>query len=462
MPESQGRFGWRDIRVCPGSPARQTLDGGRADPSTPATLLRVPAMTTIADLPTAVPQPSPHPGMGVREFIAVIAAMMAVNALAIDAMLPALPQIGAALKVVEANQTQLIITAYLLGFGAAQLFYGPLSDRFGRKPVLIFGLVVYAASSALAVFATSLDQMVVARALQGVGSAATRVLAVSIVRDCYSGRHMARVMSFAFIVFIAVPVIAPSVGQAIVLVAPWEWIFLVLGLFGLAVAIWSAFRLPETLPVEKRLPISVRSVAAAFRLVATNRISLGYTLAASAILGSLFGFINSAQQVFVGIFDTGKAFPIIFAGIAVFIAISSLINARIVERLGTRRVSHTALMGFTAFSTIHAFIASAGYEQLAIFITLQSAMMFCFGLIMSNFSSMAMDPVGQIAGTAASFQGFVTTLVGALLGFYIGQHFDGTVVPLTIGYSVLGFVAIAIVFVTEKGRMFAPQHARPN
>lgn len=404
---------------------------------------------------------TPHAGMGFREFVGLIAAMMAVNALAIDSMLPALPEIGAALNVASENERQLIITSYLLGFGVAQLFYGPLSDRFGRKPVLIFGLVVYALASGLAVLATSLDQMVAARVLQGIGSAATRVLAISIVRDCYSGRHMARVMSFAFIVFIAVPVIAPSVGQAIVLVAPWEWIFLVLGLFGLTVAFWSGLRLPETLPADKRLPISVRSVLGAFRIVATNRMSLGYTLAAAAILGALFGFINSAQQVFVGIFQTGTAFPLIFAGIAFFIAVSSLVNARIVERLGTRRVSHSALIGFTAAATIHAIISAAGHESLAVFIVLQSVMMFCFGLIVSNFSSMSMEPVGAVAGTAASFQGFVTTVIGALLGFYIGQHFDGTVVPLTIGYSALGFVAILIVFITEKGRMFAPTQQRP-
>jgi DHA1 family bicyclomycin/chloramphenicol resistance-like MFS transporter len=419
-------------------------------------------MTNLVETADVEPRHVPHPGMGFREFVGFVAALMAINALAIDAMLPALPQIGDALGVVEENQRQLVITSYLLGFGVAQLFYGPLSDRFGRRPVLLFGLLVYVVASGLSAFSTSLDQMLVARVLQGVGSAATRVLAVSIVRDCYSGRHMARVMSFAFIVFIAVPVIAPSVGQAIVLVAPWEWIFLVLGLFGLTVALWSLARLPETLPPERRTPISVASVLGAFRIVATNRAALGYTLASAAILGALFGFINSAQQIFVEVFGTGAAFPLIFAGIALFIAVSSLVNARIVERVGMRRVSHTAMFGFTGFAALHAAIAWSGHESLAVFVVLQAAMMFCFGLIMSNFSSMAMDPVGRVAGTAASFQGFVTTVIGALLGFYIGQHYDGTAVPLTLGYAGLGALSIAIVLVTERGRLFEPVNAAPR
>ncbi|KAA0969801.1 multidrug effflux MFS transporter [Aureimonas fodinaquatilis] len=394
--------------------------------------------------------------MGFREFVAIVASLMAVNALAIDAMLPALPQIGEALSIATENQRQFIITAYLLGFGVAQLAYGPLSDRFGRRPVLLFGLVIYTIASCAAMLVTSFDQMIFARLMQGVGSAAARVLAVSIVRDCYSGRQMARVMSIAFIMFILVPVIAPSVGQAIVLVAPWEWIFLVLGLAGFGLASWIMLRLPETLPPERRNPIVLSAVFAAFRLVATNRLCLGYTLAAASILGCLFGFINSAQQIFVDVFDTGSAFPIYFASIALFMALSSFVNSRIVERYGTRVVSHTGLLAFTSIAIIHASMALSGHESLVVFLVLQSLMMFCFGLVMSNFSAMAMDPVGMVAGTAASFQGFVTTVGGALLGFYIGQHYDGTATPVILGYACLGMLSIVIVLITEKGRLFRP------
>lgn len=423
-------------------------------------------MSSHKETADRLPSATPHSGMGFREFVAIVACLMAVNALAIDAMLPALPQISEALSIAQENQRQFIITAYLLGFGVAQIFYGPISDRYGRRRVLLFGLGVYALAGTAAAAASNLDQMLAARVLQGVGSAATRVLAVSIVRDCYSGRHMARVMSIAFIMFIAVPVIAPSFGQAIVLVAPWEWIFLALGLFGFLLAGWIWLRLPETLPPESRTPIVLSSVVAAFRIVATNRACLGYTLAAAAVLGCLFGFINSAQQLFVEVFDTGQSFPLYFAAIALFMALSSFVNSRIVERLGMRLVSHTAIIAFTAIACLHAAVALSGHESLLSFMVLQSMMMFCFGLIMSNFSAMAMDPVGSVAGTAASFQGFVTTVGGALLGFYIGQHYDGTATPVVLGYAVLGALAILIVFVTEGGRLFhavnAPTGARAH
>lgn len=402
----------------------------------------------------AEPNPPPHPGMGFKQFVALIAAMMATNALAIDSMLPALPQIGNALGVASANQHQWIITAYLLGFGAAQLFYGSLADRFGRKPVLMVGLALYVLFAGLCAFSTSFEMLLIARALCGVGAAATRVLSVSIVRDCYSGRQMAKVMSLSFIVFLAVPIIAPSVGQAIVLVAPWPWIFLVLAIFGLLVIAWAAIKLPETLHPQDRVPLEAAPVLAAFKACLTNRVAVGYTLAATLVLGGLFGFLNSAQQVFVDVLGAGKLFTIIFAGIAGGIAIASLVNSRIVGKLGMRRVSHVALCGYIAFAGVHALIALSGHESLWVFALMQAGMMFCFGLTMSNFGALAMEPLGHLAGTAASVQGFITTIGGALFGFWIGQLFDGTVVPLTLGFTGFGLAGLVAVIITEKGRLF--------
>lgn len=414
----------------------------------------MPRDTTAATATRASDQASPHRGMGFVQFVALIAAMMATNALAIDSMLPALPQISASLGLAGDNERQWVITAYLLGFGVAQIAYGSLADRYGRKPVLLAGLSLYVLFSLACALTTSFEMLLVARALTGVGAAATRVLAVSIVRDCYSGRRMAQVMSLSFIVFLAVPILAPSIGQAIVLVAPWRWIFGVMALFGGAVIAWTALKLPETLHPEDRTPISAKAILSAFRQALTERTAIGYTIAATLVLAGLFGFINSAQQVFVDALGAGEWFTLIFAGIAGGIAVASLVNARIVERLGMRKVSHGALLGFIAFAGIHAIVAHTGHETVWTFALLQGSMMFCFGLVMSNFGAVAMEPLGHIAGAAASIQGFITTIGGALGGFMIGQLFDGTVGPLTLGFFGFGLAGLLVVLVTEKGRLF--------
>lgn len=402
----------------------------------------------------------PRHGMSFRSFVALMAALMAANALAIDSMLPALPQMAEALGIAGANERQWIITAYLLGFGSAQIVYGTLSDRFGRRPILLFGLVVYVLASIAAAFAGSFETMMAARVVQGVGAAATRVLVVSIVRDCYSGRDMARVMSLAMIVFLAVPILAPSIGQAILWIAPWRWIFGVLTIFGALVMAWTMLRLRETQSPEDRKPIEVATVVAAFRTTLTTRLAVGYMLAMAFVLGGLFGFINSAQQVFVDVFHAPEWFTTIFALIAMFMAAASLLNSRIVGRLGMRRVSHGALLAYIGLTGAHALVAWWGYESLWSFAAFQGGAMFCFGLVAPNFGAMAMDPLGHVAGTASSVQGFVTTIVGALLGFYIGQHFDGTVVPLTLGFALCGLVALGIVLVAERGRLFRPASGR--
>jgi DHA1 family bicyclomycin/chloramphenicol resistance-like MFS transporter len=401
----------------------------------------------------------PHPGMGFKQFVAMVAALMAVNALGIDGMLPALEVIGKSLNIATGNQRQLIVTAYLIGFGTSQLAYGPLADRFGRRPVLLIGLVLYVLFSLLAAASTSFEMLLIARALQGVGSAGSRVLAVSIVRDCYSGRRMARVMSLSFIVFLATPIIAPSFGQVIMLFAPWPFIFVGFAMFAVGIIIWVWIKLPETLHPEDRRPIAFGATMRAFGMVLTNRISIGYTLAMTVLLGGLFGFINSAQQVFFDVFHAQKIFTIIFALIAVSIAAASLTNARLVERFGTRVLSHTALVGYVTCATIHAIIAFGGGESLAVFAPFLFFQFFCFGLVVSNFGAMAMDPLGHMAGTASSAQGFITTIGGALCGYWIGQHFNGTVIPLTLGFAGFGIGGFIIVLIVEKGRLFRPTPA---
>lgn len=406
---------------------------------------------------------SPPPlKLGFYEFVVLIAAIMALNALAVDAMLPALPQMGADLGIHAENDRQWIITAYLLGLGVAQLIYGPLADRYGRKPVLLVSLFFYMAFSIAAAFAGSFALMIAARALQGASAAAGRVIAISIVRDCYAGRQMARVMSLAFIVFMAVPILAPSLGQLILLVAPWPWIFGAFAILAGVVMLWSAIRLPETLHPEYRMAITPMRLVIATGVVLSERMSLGYTIALTFLVGGLFGFINSAQQIFFDVFNMPDRFPLVFAAVAASMAAASFINSRIVERLGTRRVSHWALIGFVAVACTHFTVAATGHETIWSFLLLQAAMMSCFGLASANFGSMAMERVGEIAGTASSIQGFITTVGGSLLGILIGQQFDGTVVPITMGFSVLGALALLTVLITEQGRLFQARHAPPQ
>ena len=409
--------------------------------------------------PEIYPVVPPHAGMGFRQFVAMVAAMMAVNALAIDGMLPALPAIGKALGIVNDNERQWIVTAYMLGFGSSQLIYGTLADRFGRKPVLLTGLAIYVVFSLMAAASTSFEMLLTARVLQGVGSAGSRVLAVSIVRDCYSGRRMARVMSLAFIVFLAVPVFAPTFGQAIMWVLPWRFIFVGFAVFALSVIVWVQLKLPETLHPEDRTPISFANTMNNFRIILTNRISIGYTVAMTVLLGGLFGFINSAQQVFFDAFHAQKWFTTLFAMIGLSIAAAALTNARLVERFGTRILSHSALTLYITCATAHAIIAFSGGESLAVFAPFMAVQFFCFGLVVSNFGAIAMDPLGHMAGTASSVQGFLTTIGGALCGFWIGQHFNGTVIPLTLGFAGFGIGGFLIVLIVERGRLFRPTEA---
>lgn len=398
----------------------------------------------------------PHPGMRFREFVVLMAAMMALNAIAIDSMLPALPHIGEDLGVTEENNRQWVITAYLLGFGFAQLFLGTLSDRFGRKPVLLISFVIYFIGAIASSTAHSFEILIAARVFQGLGAAASRVLTVSIIRDCYSGRVMAKVMSLAFIVFLIVPILAPSIGQVVMLVGPWRWIFDGLGLFAAVLFVWAAWRLPETLHPEDRRPLEFKSVTSAFRTVLTTRISIGYSIAMTFVMGGLFGFINSVQQIFADVFDMPRWFTLIFAAMAGSMAVASFLNSRIVERYGMRRISHTAMFGFAGSAALNLAFALSGFESVWSFSLLLCLTFFCFGLTAPNFGAMAMEPVGHIAGTASSVQGFVTVVGGASLGSVIGQSFNGSTVPLLLGFSVLSVVAIAIVAFTEHGKLFHP------
>jgi MFS transporter, DHA1 family, multidrug resistance protein len=394
--------------------------------------------------------------MGFPEFVIVIASIMALNPLAMDMMLPALPNIGAAFHVDAANRPQMVLSTFLIGFGVGQFAMGPLSDRFGRRPVLLGGMTVYAVASLLAIAAPSFETLLLARALQGLGTSATRVIATSIVRDCYVGRRMASVMSLAVMVFIAVPVVAPSFGQAVMLLTQWRGIFIVLMLYGLLALVWSAVRMPETLPVTERKSLAVRDVLGAYRQTVTHRQTLGYAVAAGGVQGSLFAYVFSSQQVFTDVYHLGHYFPLAFAAIAFGVAVAAFLNARLVGRLGMRVMSHSALVGFVAIAATMLVAAKMQMLPLALFMALSLLMMFAFGLMFANFTALAMEPHGHIAGTASSLYGSITTLLGIGVGIVIGQSYDGTLLPFSTGFFLCTLAALAVVLLTEKGRLFRP------
>jgi DHA1 family bicyclomycin/chloramphenicol resistance-like MFS transporter len=381
-------------------------------------------------------------GPGMREFIALVAALMASNAMAIDAMLPALPAIGESLNVVEDNQRQLVITAYLLGFGVAQLFWGPLADRFGRKRLLVTALLLYGAFGLVSGIASSFTLLLAARALQGVAAAASRVLVVAIVRDRYQGPAMARVMSLAMIVFMIVPVLAPSFGQTILAFGEWRHIFLVLGVYGASLAAWTLLRLPETLAPESRRPLSLGAIGEAAWTTLRIRQSIGNTLALTLLMGALFSFINSIQQIVFDVFGAGHLIALVFALIAGPMALSSYANSKLVMRIGSRRLLLIALTGFTGVAALHLTVAELIGENLWMFVLLQASTMVFFGMIGANAGALAMEPLGHVAGTASSLQGVITTIGGALIGLATGQHFNGTTLPFLIGFTSCGFAAL--------------------
>jgi len=390
---------------------------------------------------------------GTRETVAMLAGLMALNAFAIDAMIPALPAIGAELGVADENRRQLVVIAYFFGFGSTQLIWGPLADRFGRKPILAAGVLLYTFFALLCGLASSFALLIASRIAMGASAAVTRVLVVAMVRDLFDGEAMARIMSLVFMVFMIVPVLAPSVGQLILLFAPWRWIFLALAAYGLAMLVWSWVRLPETLHPEYRRSLDWKSVAEGARITLTDRLSLGYTLALTAVFGGLTGYIASIQQIVSDTFRAPEAIGLVFAAVAAPMALASWLNSRIVERFGLRHVGHLGLIAFAAVTATHALAAATSDEPLWLFALLQGLTMMAFAFTTSNLNTVALQNMAPVAGTASSVQGVIATIGGAGIGLAIGQAFDGTQLPFLVGIAVCGAVGLVLTLVTERGRL---------
>ncbi len=417
----------------------------------------MPDSETKASAPDTLPDQS-VPGRS--ELVVMVAGLMALNALAIDIMLPALNEIAHAVGLtaegVESdNRQQLIIFSYILGFGAPQILWGPVTDRFGRRGPLFVSLIGYIIMAALCITLREFHALLAARFIQGVFSSGARLVAVSIVRDLFAGRQMARFMSLVMTIFMIVPIIAPALGQAILLVAPWEWIFGTLVVFGAVMLGWTWARLPETLPVDNRRPLNLRHALGAYAQVIRTPITFGYMCASGIVFGALFSFIATSEQVFREVFGRGEDFVLWFSGIAGMLAVANFTNSRLVEKIGMRRISHTALFLFTALAALSAAVTFFMGENLLWFYPLFILTFACFGLLGSNFSALAMEPLGSIAGTASAAYGFATTTVSSLIGMLIGSQYNGTTIPLMLGFVGLGLSSLMIILITEKGKLFS-------
>ncbi|MCK0530487.1 multidrug effflux MFS transporter [Sphingobium agri] len=397
--------------------------------------------------------------IGFREFVVLSACLMAMNALSTDPMLPALPEIGSDLGVANANDRQLIISIYFLGLGAGSLLFGILSDRFGRKKVMGGALVLFVLSTIACAAAQSFSLLLIGRAAAGFFAGASRVIAVGIIRDRFKGDAMAKVMSLILAVFMLIPVVAPSFGQAILWFAPWRWIFWILAIQAALILIWMVVRMPETLAPENRLRMSPSTIFRTIGSVLTNRSAAGYMLASGVVMSGLIGFILSVQQIFFDIFDARSFFPIAFAVMAGSMGVGSLLNSRLVSRFGARRLSQGAVISMIVTSAIHLGVIASGHENMISFMVFQSATMMAVAFTASNFGAISMEPFAKGAGAASSFQAFLTTALSSALGSIVGRAFDGTTLPLTLGMLIFGVAALLIVAFAERGKLFTrPRH----
>jgi len=398
---------------------------------------------------------------GPRETTVMMAMLMALNAMAIDTMLPALPDMARDLKIVTSNHRQYIIAIYLFGAAIGSLFYGPLADRFGRKPVLRGALLAYALLALACALAQDFEIMLGLRLAHGFVGAALGVVVTAIIRDLFAGDAMARRMSTIMLVFMTVPIIAPTIGAGIAALSGWRSIFVVMALLALVMLAWIR-RLPETLDPANVRRFDVGTMASGWLAVTLHRRSAGYMIAAGILQGALYGYLNSSEQIIGEVFSAREAFPLVFAAIAVGIAVANFSNARIVERFGARRVSQAALFAFLTFALLQVAAATSGRETLALFTLLLAFNVGLIGFTGSNFGAIAMEDFGKMAGIASSFQSFARGMISALAGAWIGQQFNGTTMPLALSFTGAATIAILFIVWAERGRLFTRPGTAPK
>jgi DHA1 family bicyclomycin/chloramphenicol resistance-like MFS transporter len=383
--------------------------------------------------------------IGLFEFVALMATMTSLVALSIDSVLPALSQIGAYLEVTDSRQTHLIVSVFFVGMALGQLFYGPLSDDKGRRYVIISGLIVFAVGSLVCINAESLEVMLIGRVIQAFGVSGPRVATLAVIRDKYEGEAMARVMSFIMMVFILVPMLAPIFGQTILFWFSWQHIFSSFLIYGLLIGLWFFIRQPETLPKEKRLPFSWSQLRISSKFILTHKLVMCYTLSSGTIFGAFLAYISSSQTLFQEIYDTGELFPMYFAMLAFSIGLASFINGNLVMRLGMRKLCTWAMLGWLLFSSVLTSLCFVydGVPPLWQFVSVLFCTFFCIGILFGNVNSMAMQPLGAMAGLGAAIIGSLSSIISVPTAIFIGSFIDSSITPVALGF--LGFGSLSFV-----------------
>lgn len=388
----------------------------------------------------------------IAEFVALMALMISLVALAIDAMLPALPEIGNDLGVQQANNNQLIISLLFVGMAIGQLIYGPLSDSIGRKPAIYIGISLFLIGCIFSIAATNFTIMLLGRFLQGIGAAGPRIVAIALVRDKYEGSAMARVMSFIMSVFVLIPAVAPVLGQGLLIFFHWRAIFAAFIFLAIIALVWFVLRQPETLKPSQRRSFSLQPILGAVQEVCTNRTVIGYTITTGLIFGSFLGYLNSAQQIFQEQYFLGTLFPLYFAILALAIGSATYVNAKLVMRYGMRLLTKLALWILSILSIIFLIITYllAGNPSLWLLMTYFLAAFFFIGVLFGNLNSLAMEPLGHIAGIGAGIVGSLSMFISVPLGLVIGQNYNGTVLPLMVGFALFGTLSVLVMYWIEN------------
>jgi MFS transporter, DHA1 family, multidrug resistance protein len=399
---------------------------------------------------------STHPAptrISSAEFTLLVALLMSIVAISIDALLPALGFIGREITLAYPNQIQYVISVLFLGMAIGQLFCGPLSDAMGRKVVLYEGILLFFGGSTVCFFATSIEGLLLGRFIQGLGIAGPYVSAISIVRDKYSGNEMARIMSLVMMIFIMVPAIAPSLGQAVLLVSSWRYIFVLYIVYAFIFGVWIYWRLEETLPKQYRIPLTRKGITAGFNEVVSNYPTMCYTLCMGLFFGSFMGYLNSSQQIFQELFNTGKMFTVYFGVLALLFGVASLVNARFVQKWGMEYLCSRATLGIVVSSAIFLATQLMAPPHLVGFLIYAALLFFCFGLVFGNVNAMAMEPMGHVAGIASAVIGASSSILAMLIGTGIGQLYNNTLIPMTCGFLLLSGACLVVLNLAQQHKL---------